>query len=372
MNKLNIKEVHTKKDLRDFIYLPEKVHKNNKNWLPPLYIDEWNFFNPEKNKSFQQADTVMYIAYRGNIPVGRIMGIIHRLYNKIHNEDYGRFSFMECYEDQEIAHALLQKVEEWAKEKGMVKLIGPLGFSDKDPQGFQIEGFEYPQFIASPNNEPYLPEMVEKEGYIKKIDLVNYFVQMPEKLPEVYNRISRIKKNTSFSLVEFKSKKELKPYVVPALEVMNQTYMDIYGYVPLDDEEKKELAARYFPILDPHFVKMVEHNNEVVAFMVGIPDPSAGIIKAKGRLLPFGFIHILKESKNSKSLLMLLGAIKKEFREQGLDVMMITKMYESAIRYKMQTVNSHLILETNKRTRHEFERVGGKVSKVFRIYQKDI
>jgi len=373
MEEITIKEVCSRKDLKEFIYLPEKVHKNNRNWLPPIYQDEWDLYNPAKNKSFQHCDTVMYLAYRNGKTVGRVMGIIHRLYNQIHNETHGRFAFMECYEDQEVVHALLQKVEQWAKEKGMTKIVGPLGFSDKDPQGFQIEGFEYPSFLAAATNAPYLPQMVEKEGYVKKVDLVNYLTPVPDKLPELYKRaLKRFDLLENFKVENFKSKKDLKPYIIPALELMNQTYSEIYGYVPLDDQEKKDLAKKYLPILDPHFIIMIRSGEELVAFAVAVPDMSDGIRKAKGKLFPFGFIYILRELKRSKSLLTLLGGIKKEYRNKGLDVILVLKLYEAAIKYGMEYCNSHLILETNTRMRAEFERVGGKISKRFRIYQKDL
>ncbi len=171
MGEILIKEVKTRQDKRKFIYLPSKVHKSNPNWLPPIYLDEWELFDEKKNKSFQYSDTVLYLAYRDNKVVGRIMGIINKRYNEIHNEEHGRFCFMECYEDREVVHALISKVENWAREKGMLKLVGPLAFSDKDPQGFQIEGFEYPKFIVCPTNDRYLPEMIAEKA-MRKISIL--------------------------------------------------------------------------------------------------------------------------------------------------------------------------------------------------------
>jgi hypothetical protein len=228
-----IKEVITKQDKRKFIYLPSRVHKNNPNWLPPIYLDEWELFNERKNKSYQYSDTVLYLACRDKKVVGRIMGIINKRYNIIHNEQHGRFCFMECYEDQDVVHALIDKIEQWAKNKGMVKLVGPLAFSDKDPQGFQIEGFEYPKFIICPTNDSYLPEMITREGFEKYIDLVNYIAKIPDDLPPVYkNILSRVSENNEYKVVEFRSRKELKPYLFPILDLMNQTFLEIYGFVP--------------------------------------------------------------------------------------------------------------------------------------------
>jgi hypothetical protein len=373
MGEIIIKEVLSRKDRKEFIYLPSKVHRNEPDWLPPIYMDEWELYNKKKNKSYKYSDALLLLAYKDGKLAGRVMGIINKRYNEIHKENHGRFCFMECYEDQEVVHALINEVEVWAKKNGMYKMIGPLGFSDKDPQGFQIEGFGYPAFMTCPTNSSYLPEMIAKEGYEKKVDLVNYVGPLPKELPEVYKRVlSRVSNNKEYRIVEFNSKKELKPYIIPVLELMNQTFMEIYGFVPLTDKEKAEFAARYLPILDPKFIKVVENDQGLIGFAIGMPDVSEGIKNANGKLLPFGIFKILKESKRSKKLLMMLGGVKKEFRGQGLDVLMGVKIFESGMSHKMETLDSHLVLEDNTRMRAEYERVGGKVVKKFRIYQKDL
>jgi len=374
MGELIIKEVITKKELRDFIYLPEKVHKNEPEWLPPIYMDERELYNKKKNKSYQYADALLLIAYRDAKPVGRIMGIINNRYNTINNEQNGRFCFMECYDDNEVFHALLSKIEEWLRQRGMKMIIGPLGFSDKDPQGFQIEGFEYPQFMTSPNHSAYMHKLLEAEGFGKKVDLVNYLGKLPEKFPLIYEKVlARLDKNPDYKIVEFNSKKELKPYIIGVLELMNETFSEIYGFVPLNDKEKKDFAARYLPILDPKFVKIVETPaREIVGFAVGLPDFSKGIRDARGRLFPFGIFKILSDSKKSRKLLMMLGGVKKEYRGKGLDVLMGVKILQSGIKHKMDTLDSHLVLETNTKMRSEYERVGCQVVKKFRIYQKEL
>lgn len=373
MAEIVIKEVLTRKQLHDFIFLPEKVHKNEPDWLPPIYMDEKLLFNKKKNKSYKYADALLLLAYKDNKPVGRIMGIINRRYNDINKENHGRFCFMECYNDQEVFHALIKKIEDWVKENGMIKLVGPLGFSDKDPQGFQIEGFEYPLFITSANNSPYMVTLLENEGYVKKVDLVNYLGKMPEELPELYIKVlARVQKVEGYHIIEFETKKGLRPYIVPALEVMNETFMEIYGFVPLTDKEKTEFANRYLQILDPKFIKVVEKDGSLIGFAVGMPDVSAGIKACNGRLLPFGILKVLKEMKKSKKLLMMLGGIKKEYRGKGIDVLMGVKILESGIKAKMELLDSHLVLEDNIRMRAEYERVGCKVVKKYRIYQKDL
>jgi len=374
MGELVIKEVLTRSDRRKFIYLPEKVHKNEPDWLPPIYLDEWELYNKKKNKSFQYADALLLLAYRDNKPVGRIMGIINKRYNAINNEQHGRFCFMECYNDKEVFHALLTKVEEWLRANGMTRIVGPLGFSDKDPQGFQIEGFEYPMFMTAPNNSKYMPELIEAEaGYEKKVDLVNYLGKIPETFPLIYEKVlSRVEKNSEYKIVEFTSKKELRPYILDVLELMNETFAEIYGFVPLNDKEKTDFANRYMPILDVKFIKLILADNKLVGFAIGMPDVSKGIKRANGRLLPFGLIKILIESKRSKKLIMMLGGVKKEFRGKGLEVLMGVKILQSGIAHKMDTLDSHLVLEDNTKMRAEYERVGCKVVKKFRIYQKEL
>ncbi len=371
---VTIQPVKTRRDLRKFIYLPEKIHKDHETWMPPLYVDEWTFFNPKKNKSFQYSDTVLYLAYKGKEVVGRIMGIINHRYNEIHKEKDGRFIFMECYDDQEVAHALITAVEAWAREKGMSRMVGPLGFSDKDPQGFQIEGFQYQTVVAMVGNYPYMPRLIENEGYSKKVDLHDYLIEVPEVLPQLYQRVyDRISgRSTTYEMLEFSSKKELKDYIVPCFRLVNEIYAPIYGFVPLTEKEMHELAKRYLPALDPAFAKVVVDKGEVVAFVVGIGDFSEGAKKSRGRLFPFGFIHILRALKRSKHLVLLLGGIKPEYRNNGLDVLMGIKMLESASKKGMETIESHLILETNTPMIGEVLKVGGELIKKFRIYQKGL
>jgi len=371
MSGIIVKQVQSTREKKIFIYLPKKIHKYDPKWLPPIYTDEWQLFDEEKNKSYRYADTVLYLAYRDGKAVGRIMGIINRRYNEIHNEQNGRFCFMEAYEDQEVVHALIARVEVWARERGMVKLVGPLGFSDKDPQGFQIEGFEHRKFIVCPTNDSYLPEMIEREGYSKEEDLVNYLAAIPKEMPDIYQKIlTRVSQNNGYRIVEFKSKREFRNYIIPVLELMNETFAEIYGFVPLEDNEKEEIASRYMMILNPKFVKVVEANDGVVGFAVGIPDISEAVRRSGGRLLPLGVLRILIALRTSKKLLMLLGGVRKDYRNKGLDVLMAVKMLQSCMDYKMELIDLHLILEKNARMRAEAERIGGIVVKRFRIFQK--
>jgi len=371
---LQIKQVKGRRELHRFIHLPAKIHKGHKNWVPPLYMDDWQYFNPGKNKSFSHCDTILLLSYRGNKPVGRIMGIINHRYNKSHNENHARFCWMECYNEPEVASALLNWIEDWARSKKMEKLVGPLGFSDKDPQGFMIEGFDQPIVIATNCNYSYMVDLIEKNNFVKKVDLVVYRIDIPEHLPELYEKLAeRALSRLNLTVIEFVNKSQLKPMIRPVLNLINDTFIDIYGFDKMEDREMDEFAARYLPVVDPRFVKCITNEkDELVGFVIGMPDMSRGIIRSRGYLLPFGILFILMSARKTKQLNLFLGAIHKDYRNSGLDAVMAIKMKISANKAGFEYVDSHLELEDNFKVRAEMERAGGKVYKKYRIYSKDL
>ena len=370
---IEIIEVKNKSDLSKFIYLPEKIHKNHKNWLHPLYSDEWTLFDSKKNRAFNYCDTILVLAKKDGEAVGRIMGIINRKYNEIHNENNARFVFMECFEDKEVFHALISHIEKWAKEKGTTKLIGPFGISVKDPQGFLIDGFDQPTVMITNCSLPYMPEFIEKEGFSQLLDLVQYHIAISKELPDFYQRIlDRLVRN-GYRLHEFTRIKDVKQFIIPVFKLTNETFTKIYGYVPYDEKEMKDFANRYLSILDPRFIKLITNKeNQVIAYIIGMPSISEGLRKSRGRLFPFGFIKILRSMKTTKELDLLLGAIKTEYRNVGLDSLLASAMLKSAHEARLEIIDSHIVMEQNTKMRAEYERVGGKIYKRYRIYQKDL
>lgn len=372
---IEIREVSGKKDLRTFIYLPEKVHADHPKWVHPIYVDDWSYFDPAKNKAFGYCDTILLLAWRGAECVGRVMGIINHRYNEHRNEKTARFGFLETRKEPEVVRALLRRVEDWARGKGMTRIVGPYGFSDQDPEGFMIEGFEHGVTLASYYNFEWMPKFVEDAGYVKDIDYFVYKIDIPKEMPEFYKKIyERAQRKGGFEVVEFRTKKQLKPNIRPILNLMNETYMqnNIYGYAPLDEKEQDELAKKYLPILDPRFIKAVRKDGETVAFVIGMPDMTAGIRKARGRLFPFGILFILRAAKKTKQLDLMLGAVKDKYRGMGLDVMMGVKMIESALKAGYEYMDTHHEMETNVKVRAEMERVGGKIYKKYRVFQKPL
>ena len=372
---ITIKEVSSRKDLKKFIYLPEKIHADHETWVHPIYMDEWTYFDAKKNKAFSYSDTILFLAYRGSEVVGRIMGIINSRYNDYKNEKTARFGYLETWEDEEVIQALLSAVEDWAKEKGMTKMIGPYGFTDQDPEGFLIEGFEHHATIATYHNFDWMPRMIEKMGYDKDVDYFVYQLDVPKEIPEFYKKIlERVKRKGNFQLHELSKRKQIKPWIIPVLDLMNECYIgsNIYGYTPLDKQEMMDLAKRYLPVLDPRFVKVITKEGEIVAFIVGIPDMTAGIKKARGKLLPFGFLKILRAAKKTKQLDLLLGAVKECYRGRGLDVLMGVGMIMSAKEAGFEVMDTHHELESNVKVRAEMEKMGGKLYKKYRVYYKTL
>ncbi len=370
---VEIKEVRSRKDLKTFIYLPETLHAGHANWVHPIYTDEWKFFDKNKNKAFSYCDTILLLALRDGRCVGRAMGIVNQRYNEHRNEKTARFGFFEATEDQEVVHALLGRIEEWARGLGMTRVVGPYGFSDQDPEGFIVEGFDHRATIATYYNFEWMPKLVENEGYVKDVDYFVYKIDVPKEMPEFYKRIyERAVKKGGVEVLEFESKKQIKPWIRKVLSLMNECYMqnNIYGYAPLEEKEMDDLANRYLPVLNPHFIKVVLKEGEVAAFIIGMPDMGAGIQKARGRLFPFGFIHILRSAKKTKQLDLLLGAVKDKYRGMGLDVAMGVKMLESAREAGYEFLDTHHEMETNVKVRGEMERMGGKIYKKFRVFQK--
>lgn len=371
---IEIKIVDSKKLLKEYIFLPENIYAGDSRWVPPFYSEEWNFHDPKENKALSYCHTIRLIAYQNNQPVGRIMGIIHHPYNLKHNEKTVRFFNFDCIENQEVASALIRYIENWGSEKGMNKIIGPYGFSDKDPQGLQIEGFEYLPVIATPTNPAYMQGLVEYENFKKEIDCVSYQMRIEDEVPPVYKKVcARVQRNQSLKLLEFDSKSKLKPYIIPVFRLVNEAYAHLFGFVPMTEEEMKEFADQYFSVLDPGFVKIVVNPQfDIIAFVVAMPDLSRGLQQARGRLFPFGFLYILNSMRKATQLNLLLGAVKPGFRGLGITALLGKSMIETATERGMTVMDSHLILEDNLQMRRECERIDGKVCKRYRVYSKMI
>ena len=372
---IEIKEVQGKRDLRTFIYLPEKIHKGHKNWLPPLYMDEWKHFSADRNSLFQHNDTILLLAYRGDKPVGRVMGIVPHHYNLMHNIKSARFAFFECYDDQEVFDSLVKYIEKWAVEKNCNEVVGPMGFSDKDPQGFVIKGFDAETMLMTNCTFPFMADYIAANGYKPHVDLCQYELPLKvEMLGRYQTFATRVESQNSIKIHEFNSTKSIKPFVVPVFNLINKTYQEIYGFSPLTSKEANEFSNRFLPLLDPRLIKIITRTEgDVIAFIVSMPDLSDGIRKAKGRIFPFGWIPILKSLRKSKRLVLILGAIDEELRNKGLDAVLAHRLLSSALKRGFTTIDSHLIMRDNYKMRQEIERLENyRMYKEYRIFRKEI
>ncbi|HNX44374.1 MAG TPA: hypothetical protein PLJ84_09540 [Bacteroidales bacterium] len=370
---IEIRKVESRKELRQFIHLPAAIHSGEKNFLPPIYADDWNFFDSKKNVSFASCDTILVLAWHNGKPVGRVMGIIHNKYNQLHNEKNARFGYLDCYNDREISDALIGFIENWALDHGMEKVIGPYGFSDKDVQGLLVEGFEHMPILDSACNPPYIVELLKQKGYTKEVDCMIYRFPLTDELPQLYYRIiQRSNHRNEYQILEFATKKQLKPYIFPVLKLVNETYDELFGFVPMTDEDIQEFVDRYMSIIDPRFVKIAVKEGVIIGFIVGLPNFTRGIQQSKGYLFPVGIFQILWAQKHTRQLDLMLGAVKREFQGLGLEVAMGLSIVESARKAGMEFIEVHLILETNRRMQAEMERLNLPVHKRFRVFQKSL
>ena len=367
---VRITEVASRRDLRRFIYLPERLHRDHPKWMPPIYRDERRYFNPRRNLAYRYCDTTLALAWRDGQPVGRVMGIINRRDNEAHGTRTARFACLECPYDEDVCDALLAHVERWARGHGMATVVGPLGFNDQDPEGLLIEGFEHEPTIVTYYNFPFLPGFVEAAGYAKDVDYVVYRVPVAPAVPPLMERLAARAETRGFRELHLRSKREGKRYLVPVLRLLNETFTGIYGFSPLDEEEMRDLAAKFLPLLDVRFVKVVVKDADVVGFMIAIPNLYEGIVRARGRLLPFGFLHILRAARRATQLDLLLGGVREQWRGTGVDMLMGREMLRSAIAAGFKVFDSHHELEDNARVRSEMERQGGEIYKRYRIYRK--
>jgi hypothetical protein len=370
---IDIQEVKSKRQLYRFIHFPAKLHKNHKNWVTPIYSDEWDYFNPKKNRAHAYCDTVLALSYLNGKLCGRIMGIVNHRYNNQRGKLTGRFSMLECVDNQLIANSLLSYIEQWSRQQGMNKLIGPYGMCYLDPEGFLTEGFEYPPTISTNYNFEYMIPLMENNGYSPETNYVVYKLDLPNHIPEVYYRIrERVFRNGFFQLLHFSSRKELLKNSRNIISLMNECFGDIYGYSLFDELEMNDIADKYMSFLDPRFVMAVNKDDEMIGFIVAMPNLSDGLRKAKGYLFPFGFFQILKALRNSKQIDLLLGGVKKKYQGTGVDVILGMGMVENATKTGFILMDSHSELESNTKMRAEMERMGGVVYKKYRVYQKNL
>ncbi|MDD3397337.1 MAG: hypothetical protein PHR96_02205 [Clostridia bacterium] len=368
---ITIKEVKTRKQQAEFVDFPTKLYNNNKYYVHPLRIDEINLFNRKKNVYYEDCDAVFYLAYKDDKIVGRIAGILQRLYNDKTKEKRVRFTRFDSTNDEEVATALFNAVENWAKQKGMNKVHGPLGFNDLDREGLLIEGFDYIATFEEQYNYNYYQKLIEKCGYQKEIDWLEYRIYPPKEISERVQRLSdTVLKRYNLKVVNEKNKNEyLKKYKKGIFEVLDEAYSSLYGVVPFNDRLRDQIVSQFKLFIKLRYViTIVDENDEVVAFGFAIPSLSEAVQKSKGRFFPFGFIRMLKAINETKYADLGLIAVKTEYQSKGLLAVVLNYVINNMIKHNLEYCETNLMLEDNLRiqqTWNNFEHIQHKRRRSF-------
>jgi len=373
---VEIREVEKKKELKTFVKLPFGIYKGNDYWVPQLTRFEMEVFDNKKNPAYESAETRLFLAYKDGKPVGRIAGIISHAANNKYNKKNLRFGWFDTIADYEVAKALFDAVEAWGKELGMETITGPHGFTDLDQEGMLIEGFDQLPTIAVYYNHPYYNELVEKYGFEKEIDYLEYKAKPPveEGMPPKLLRLGeRIKERSGIKILKFKNKKALLNRAEEIFRVLDEAFEEIYGAVPLSEKQIRYYVNQYFPFVDKDLIQVAANEkDEIVGFMISLPSLSRAFQKAKGRLLPFGWLYILRALKKFEILDFYLAGIKKEYRGQGIDLLMVLEMAESIFKKGIIYCESNPELETNKKIQAQWKYYNPTLHKRRRIYRKKI
>ena len=352
LNEITIKEVKTKRELQQFVQFGIDLYKGNQYFCPPIVLDEINTFNPKSNPALEVCDFIMYMAYRNNRIVGRIVGIINHRANEAWDVKKCRFGWFDFIDDYQVFKSLIDAVAEWGVSHGMSHLNGPVGFTDFDKQGLLIEGFDHSAPMASLYTHPYYIKHYERYGLTKEADWVEFQITPPAQAPERMRRLVQlVEERLKLHTVKVKSVKELKRrYGYSYFDVLDEAYQKLYNYQPMTPRQKRYYCKMYFPLLNFDFVTMVANErDEIVAVGLGMPSLSDALRKCNGRLFPFGWYHLIKALKAKKmtDFDLLLIAVRPDYQDKGVTALIFNEMTPYFTKYGIQRVETTSILETN-------------------------
>ena len=324
-NQVMIKEVKNLKKLRAFVNYPFSLYKDSPNWVPALRSDDLNTFRRDKNPAFEFCTAKFWLAYKQGKIVGRVAGIINQRHIDKWDQRFARFGWIDFIDDTDVSSALLRTVEGWALENKLEALHGPLGFTDLDREGMLVEGFDELGTLATFYNYSYYPEHMRAAGYEKDTDWVEYEIQIPDKPVEKISRLAEIVLDRyDLRLLDFKNKKSMLRYANAVFDLLEEAYSHLYGVTPLSQRQVDAYIKQYFGFISPDFVPgVVDAQDNLIAFGIALPSLSQALKKAKGRILPLGFVHLLRAlAKNDKGDLYLV-AVKREYQGKGINAILI-------------------------------------------------
>jgi len=346
---LTIEEVTTYRQLDLFIKFPFSLYKGNPYWVPPLLMDEKNTLDWKKNPAFEVAQARYWLAYKDGKVVGRIAGIYINKSNEKWGQKNVRFGWVDFIDDREVSKALFKQVEDWALELGMEAVHGPLGFTDLDPEGMLIEGFNELGTLALIYNHPYYPEHLKEMGYIKDTDWLEYEIQVPNPPQEKIAKAAElILKRFKLHKLEITKKKDLLNYTRELFDLIDSEYSHLYGTVPLSDKQKQAYIDQYFGFVSPDLVPIIlDENNRMVAFAIVMPSLSKALQKSKGQIIPFGWFHLLKALKTNSLGDLYLIAVRSDYRGKGINAAIMHSVNVALNKHGITRVETNANLEDN-------------------------
>lgn len=371
-----IHKVSSPRELRRFARFNYKLYKDNPYSVPDLYSDILKTFSRERNPAFEFCEAEYFLAYQNGKVVGRVAAIINHKANVAWGKKAVRFGWIDFIDDLDVSRALLKAVEQWGADKGMTTMEGPLGFTDMDAEGMLIEGFDELSTMATIYNYPYYPEHMEKLGLEKAIDWVEMKLKVPERLPEQYEKIARIvQQRLNLHVRKLRSVREIRRTGLgyKIFDLVNEAYKPLFGYSEMTKAQIDRYINEYLPILDLSMVTLVEDSdNELVGVGISMASLSRALQKAKGRLWPFGWWHLLKALfiKRPPILDLLLIAIKPEYQGKGVNAMMFADLIPIYIKHGFEWGETNPELEVNDKIQSQWHYLENRIHKRRRCYTK--
>lgn len=374
---IEIREIPlTRSALKKFTQFQIDMYEDNPYFVPPLITDDVDTLDPKKNPAYEFCEVKCFMAFKGSRPVGRVAAIINNKVNEKTGAKDIRFGFIDFIDEIEVSRALLSKVEEWGRSKGLERVVGPLGFTDLDHEGMLISGFGELGTMATIYNYSYYPEHLHALGYDKDADWVEYLIEIPEGVPDKHMRIAEIvKKKFGLKVMKFSSKKEIKErYGVALFRLINEAYEQLYQYSPLSDRQIDHYIDVYLGLLDLSLVScIVDSDENLVGVGIAMPSMSRALQKSKGRLFPFGWWHLLKGLKGKNDRVdLLLVAVKPEYQGKGVNALLFTDLIPAFISHGYRYAESNPELETNSKVQNQWEAFPNRQHRRRRSYAKTI
>lgn len=372
---VTVKEVTSRSELRTFVDFPNKLYRGNEFYVPQLVSADMDTLTPQKNKAFEVCEGKYWMAHdEGGRVVGRVAGIVNHRYNAKVGEKICRFSWIDFIDDRAVSTALLDQVTAYAREMGMNKLEGPMGFLEFDVTGVLVEGFDQLPTAYGKYNAPYYEDHLLAYGFEKGTDYVEYLVSVPEVIPERYHRLSDIvAKKQKVHEAPIRKRTEILPYAGGIFKCMNACYSALHGFSELTPGQCEDLKKQFFSFLNPDFTSIIlDEQNEVVAFGICIPSLARALQKTGGRLFPFGFIHVLRALRRNDTLDALLIAIFPEYQSKGLNAMIFDKLAQGIQKNGVHFVESTRELADNVSVQSLWGYFEYKQNKRARTYIKNI